>query len=96
MSKLNSEVPQGWILSPLLFIIFVANFPLWLKYAIATTYAEDTSTSISDKDLNKIIKMLEENAMSFLKNMASNGLVANAKKTTFLLLNLKNNTPIHF
>ena len=35
------------------------------------------------------VRMMEEDAEQVLKYMASNGLVANAKKTSFLLLNAK-------
>ena len=44
--KLNSGVPQGGIISPLLYIIYVADLQDWLKYVLVTTYADDTSTSI--------------------------------------------------
>ena len=69
---------------------------LWLKYVFATTYADDTSTSISHKLLSKVIQMLEEDALNVLKYMASNGLVANASKTALIFLNLTSteNSPI--
>ena len=44
--KITSGVPQGGIISPLLYIIFVADLHLWLKYSWITTYADDTSISI--------------------------------------------------
>ena len=75
------------ILSPLLFIIYVADLELWLKYIYATTYVDDTSTSVSHKLLAKVKQMLEEAALNVLKFMASNGLVANASKTVLLFLN---------
>ena len=33
--KLNSGVPQGGILSPLVYIIYVADLELWLKHSTA-------------------------------------------------------------
>jgi hypothetical protein len=44
------------------------------------------STSVSGKSLTEIISNLEEDATMVLKFMASNGLVANASKTTFLFI----------
>ena len=44
--ELNSGVPQGGIISPLLYIIYVADLQDWLKYVLVTTYADDTSTSM--------------------------------------------------
>ena len=71
LEKLISGVPQGGILSPLLYIIYVADLQLWLKYVKATTYADDTSTSVSHKLLSKVKKMLEEDSLNVLKFMAS-------------------------
>ena len=56
----------------------------------AFTYADDTSSSVSGKDLDEIIKKMEIDAVIVLKFMASNGLVANPKKTTLLYLNFIN------
>ena len=54
-----------------------------------TSYADDTSISVSHRILAKIIEMLEEDAQNILEFMASNGLVANASKTAFMVLNHK-------
>ena len=67
---------------------------LWLKWSKITTYADDTSTSVSGKTLTEIINKLEEDAIQVLKYMASNGLVANATKTALLFLNVKQDLPI--
>jgi hypothetical protein len=87
LENLLSGVPQGGILSPLLYIIYVADIQLWLKYVKATTYADDTSTSVSHNLLSKVISMLEEDAKNVLAFMASNGLVANASKTALIIMN---------
>ena len=93
---LKSGVPQGGIISPLLYIVYVADLEEWLQVAKAITYADDTSTSASSKCLTSVINRLEKDAINVLKFMASNGLVANPKKTVFMLLNHKNqtNTPV--
>ena len=62
---------------------------LWMKWSYIITYAYHTSTSVSGSSLAEVIKRLEEDAGSVLKFMASNGLVANATKTTFLIINSK-------
>ena len=41
---LNYGVPQGGILSPILFVIYGADMELWLKHSTAFTYADDTSS----------------------------------------------------
>ena len=62
---------------------------LWLKWSVIITYADDTSTGVSGKSLPEVISKLEEDALAVLKFMASNGLVANATKTTFVILGNK-------
>ena len=45
--QLTSGVPQGGILSPLVFVIYVSDLSQWLKTSVAGTYADDTQTSAS-------------------------------------------------
>ena len=52
-------------------------------------YADDTSSSVTGKSLEEIINKLEEEADLVLRFMASNGLIANPSKTTFMVLNNK-------
>ena len=56
-----------------------------LEYSKAFTYADDTSSRVSGKDLDEIMRRIEADVLKF---MASNGLVANPKKTTMLFLNV--------
>ena len=85
----STGVPQGGVLSPLIFVLFVSDLQDWLLHSTAPTYADDTSTSTSCKTLEDTLTKMEEDAQQVLQFMASNGLVANAKKTSFLLLNCK-------
>ena len=59
-----------------------------MKHVKIYNYADDTSTSCSGKNLEEVIKNLEEDANNILNYMASNGLVANASKTVFMILGL--------
>ena len=61
---------------------------LWCKYSKIYVYADDTTSSCSGKNLAEIIKNLKHDADAILSYMASNGLVANASKTVFMILNL--------
>ena len=90
--EVNIGVPQGGILSPLIFIIFGADLEEWLIYSKAFTYADDTETNCSGKSDEELKTKLEEDAVRVLQFMASNGLVANPKKTVLMILNSKNKT----
>ena len=67
----------------------MADLQLYLKHSKVTTYADDTKTCVSHRILQEVIRMLEEDAKNVLQFMASNGLVANPKKTAFMILNHK-------
>ena len=90
IKELKSGVPQGGILSPLVFVIYVSDLSKWLKHSVAGTYADDTQTSVKGKELAVVISNLEADAIQVLKFMASNELVANAKKTAFVIINQRN------
>ena len=86
---LVSGVPQGGILSPIIFTIYGADLELWTKDSSLTAYADDTTTGCKDKEIEGVVRKVEEDARRILEFMASNGLVANPTKTTFLVLNHK-------
>ena len=90
--QLSSGVPQGGILSPILFTIVTADIQDWVKYSSLFGYADDTSSSCKGKCIVKLLRELEEDAKRILQFMASNGLVANPNKTAFIILNQKGET----
>ena len=61
-----SGVPQGGGLSPLIFIIYVADPEDWLIHSTASTYADDTETYVSGTILDEIISKLEEDGLNVL------------------------------
>ena len=48
MEKVQSGVPQGSILCPLLFLLYVNNLPLYLHETISELYADDTTIHTSN------------------------------------------------
>ena len=86
---LESGVPQGGILSPIIFTIYGADLEEWIKKSIIFSYADDTSSSSSGKTVEEVREKMEEDAEEILKIMASNGLVANPSKTMLILMNKK-------
>ena len=77
------------ILSPLIYIVYVADLEDWLVHSKASTNTDDTETNVKDLDIFTVIRKLEEDAQNVLAFMASNGLVANPKKTSLIFLNVK-------
>ena len=46
--------PQGSISSPTMFIILLSDIELWCPGATLCGYADDTSITIIDRDMNKL------------------------------------------
>ena len=65
-----------WGVGDLIFVLYVSDLEDWLEFSRAFTYADDTSSSISGKNLDDIKKKMEIDAVNVLRFMASNGLVA--------------------
>jgi hypothetical protein len=63
---LNTGVPQGGILAPVLLIIFVSDMEDWTEHSGVFTYADDTSTDASNSDVNEFIRRLEKDAEGIL------------------------------
>ena len=56
---IDKGVPQGSILGPLLFTIFINDFPSCLSNAFCNIFADDTMIGISDKSITKIQQLLQ-------------------------------------
>ena len=92
-NNVTTGVPQGGVLSPLIFILFVSDLQDWLLHSTAPTYADDTSSGTSGFNLDNMISNMEEDADLVLKFMASNAWWLTQKKTAFLILNGKHVDP---
>ena len=86
INKLTSSVAQGSILGPILFIIYVNDFPKCLRYSSCLAFADDTTILISGKNQ----KNLYDNANEELNNI-DNWLVTNK-----LSLNIDKKKFMHF
>jgi hypothetical protein len=57
---LVTGVPQGGILSPIVFTLYTADMESWLKTSKLTNFADDTTTFNKGKCKLDILKRLEE------------------------------------
>ena len=84
-AELSWGSPQGAILSPLIFTIYIADIELWVEFADVFGYADDTSTVVGDVDEEEALKKLQKESNNILDFMNSNGLIANPEKTGLLI-----------
>ena len=85
-SPILNVVPQGMILGPLLFLIYIINC---LSFSVLRMYADDTHITYADSDLHLIQSSLSHNLEKLSKWLVSNRLTLNATKTEFILLHSK-------
>ena len=85
-SSLELGVPQGSILGPILFSMYVNDLPLSLGESEIDIYADDSTISASDNSREKIQQTLQDTLNSAQSWLALNGMVPNTKKTKHLLI----------
>ena len=76
-------VPQGMILGPLLFLIYINHLP---SFSVLRMYADDTHITYAGSDLHLIQSSLSHNLEKLSKWLVSNRLTLNATKTEFMLI----------
>ena len=83
-------VPQGSILSPLLFLIYINDLPTIDKNAKLVLYADDTSLIITSSSQTEFNTKLSNVLLEVHDWFRSNLLFLNLNKTTYLQISTKN------
>ena len=78
-------VPQGSVLGPLLFLIYINDLHCAVKYCITHHFADDTNFLYVDKSLKKIQKYVNRDLKYVCNWLKANKISLNASKTEMLV-----------
>ena len=74
------RIPQGLILGPLLFLIFVNDLHKVTKYLVPVMFADDTNLFYSDKNTKTLFQIVNSELKLVNEWFLANMLSLNAKK----------------
>ena len=84
-------VPQGSILGPLLFIIYINDLPQISEIAKFIMYADDANIFLTGENINEVYDKLKILSDVLVKWVDNNGLALNLKKTNYMIFSRQRN-----
>ena len=81
----NYGIPQGSILGPLMFILYINDLPVHLHQLSIHMYADDTIIYFISEDLNAVKQTINNELNNFSQWCKDNRLIINANKTHSML-----------
>ena len=78
-------VPQGSVLGPLLFLIYINDIPKCLKHSKSIVFADDTTIFASCNNMNTLHNNMNDDLANLINWFKANMLSLNIAKTNYLL-----------
>ena len=85
-NRIVCGVPQGSLLGPLLFLIYINDLPNCLDHSIGRSFADDTNLTFSAVDLSILQTEMSNDLNRSFNWLSSNKLTLNILKTDFMVI----------
>ena len=85
MQPVTCGVPQGSLLGPLLFLLYINDFPQSSKILSFILFADDSSVFYSEKNPRKLLQTINSELISVNDWITANRLSLNLVKTNYML-----------
>ena len=82
---MNYGVPQGSVLGPLLFLVYINDLHKAIKYSTVHHFADDTNLLVVGKDIFKIQKQINRDLKFLCTWLRANKISLNASKTELII-----------
>ena len=83
--EMKHGVPQGSVLGPLLFLLYINDLHRSIKFSKTYHFADDTNLLITDKNINSIQNKLNKDLKGLYKWLLANKISLNAAKTELVI-----------
>ena len=85
LENMQFGVPQGSVLGPLLFLIYINDLHTAITYSVTRHFADDTNLLITNKSPKQLKKRLNNDLRKLAKWLKANKISLNASKTEMLI-----------
>lgn len=89
--KTEHGVPQGTVLGPTLFILYINDIVKAIKKCDVQLFADDTLVYVTGDRMDDILKLLNEDLNNLLQWLNNNSLQINTNKTKMMIIKSKHN-----